>query len=90
MESRMNIERLAEKQKRIKNVQNFLRDEVTVDPLLRSRIEKTLEEFQKGLSIVWRSKSEADWNLLADCERRLEALSEEARLIVHPRASRAR
>ena len=87
----MHMARMAEKQKRIKNLREFLSEEVTIDPSLRRQLEELLSKFQKFLSTVWSAQavSAEQESELANYERQLEMLSEEIRMVVTPRVSRS-
>lgn len=81
--------RLAEKQKRIKSLREFLKEEATVDPIIRTKLEGLLADFQRFLVSIWgvTELSESQLGELSTYERRIETLSEDARMIVNPRAS---
>lgn len=80
----MELSELAKKQKRIKDWADFIADGGVQDAGMRAEITSILGEFKKALARCWEAKqiSDADALLIADYERRLQQLNEEARMTV--------
>lgn len=80
----MELSELAKKQKRIKDWADFIAEGGVQDPGMRAEINSILGEFKKALARCWEAKqiSSADALLIADYERRLQQLNEEARMTV--------
>jgi hypothetical protein len=78
----MNLTRLAAKQKRYLDIQNFAETEAH-DPTIKLRLTQTLELYRNALAQIWREKDapqpESEGNL-ESIERDLERLHNEARL----------
>jgi len=75
---------LAAKQKRAKDWSDFIAAGGAQDPVVRRAIEERLATFRAALKRVWESGSinEADAAEIADLERQLVQLNEEARVRV--------
>ena len=79
----MDISRIAAKQKRLMSWLEFAEDKNSVrDEGLRKKILEQLLQYKKILSDVWqrRSASEVDELTMANLERQLAKLNEDARL----------
>jgi hypothetical protein len=85
----MKLSSLTAKQKRANDWAQFVETE-SVPPPLQQQIRATVEAFRKLLDQCWESQtiSESDVAAIADFERRLELLNEEARLLARPPVGR--
>ncbi|MEN9845186.1 MAG: hypothetical protein RIS36_333 [Pseudomonadota bacterium] len=77
----MELPRLAAKQKRYRDVLHYVTTE-HVDPLTKSSILATLENYRAALAVCWRAQGGSPEDVLrvATLERQLDALSGSARL----------
>lgn len=81
----MKLSSLASKQKRAKDWEEFVKTEEVSEELCARTVE-AVRDFRAVLARCWEKReiTEADAAEIADRERRLEILNEEARLVAKP------